>query len=157
MNKYLFLLIISSTIIVSCSKKSDPPTQTVSPINGKWHYLADTTAEYSNGTLICNCNTDPGSFAFIQFNNDFTGTSQLTEGSAGDTNSYVGKFTYKLSGNTLIVTYPSQKIGGELFATTIDTGVIKSNTGNKLFIQYNINYGYNGAAIHYLENQYLAK
>jgi len=157
MNKCFFLILIASIVTVSCSKKGNPPAATVSPIAGKWHYLSDTTTEYSNGALTGVFNTNPGSFAFIQFNNDFTGTSLLTEGSGGDNNSYVGKFTYKLSGNTLIITYPAQEIGGERFATTIDTGVIKSNTDNELYIQYNINFGYNGAAIHYLENQHLAK
>jgi len=129
----------------------------VSPIAGKWTYLADTTAEYSNGKLTGIYNTDPGSFAFIQFNNDFTGTSQTTEGGPGDTSSYIAKFTYKLTGKTLIITYPAQKIAGDQFATSIDTGVIKSNTSNELIIQYNINFGYNGAAIHYFENQYLTR
>jgi|GEM_PF-1147532 len=119
-----FLLALAVIGITACSKKND--TKPSSAIVGKWHLVADTTKNYTNGSLT-ETDVEPITDAdYAQFNTDGSG---VTANSSSITN-----FTYTISGNTLIIKTAAQNQNGVHIDALTENYAIKKLSSSQLFL-----------------------
>ena len=121
-----FIILLSICVIfLSCSKNNPHP---LAQIVGKWYFAADSAKLYSypGGQFIENLQTNIPSGSYTQFNSDGSGSSQTGDNSLN--------FTYRISGNKLIINDPAQVINGVQWPASTDTSTIQKLTNTSLVL-----------------------
>ena len=150
--KKIILLIAIAAGFIGCSKSSNTPKPTAAAlITGQWYYTVDSVTTYANGSLQ---NTSSNGYAhsdYVQFNTDGTGL-QYDQHSGSKI-----AFTYKLTGSSLLLNYPSQVILGTTTDAKSQTAVIKTLTTSALQLYFDNSSVASGVTIRVTEAAYFAK
>lgn len=127
--KKILLISFAAMLWFSCSKKNgSSPT---SAIVGKWYLSADSTAEYSNATLLDHETLTFNHTDYSLFNANGSGSSVSINGNTVTT----VNFTYKVSGTALTLNYPQQIIEGDTLYAHTSAATITVLNSSKLETQ----------------------
>lgn len=128
--KKILLVAVVAMLWFSCKKSSSSNAN--SNLSGKWYLAGDSTADYTNGTLVDH-STDvyTNRAVYFLFNND--GSGALVTTSNNETSSL--KYTYKVSDKTLTFNFPQQVVGTDAVAASVQTAAITILTSSKFQFQ----------------------
>lgn len=124
--KKILLVALVAVVWFSCKKSSSSNAN--SNLLGKWYIAGDSTADYTNGTLVDHSSeviTDRSTY--FLFNNNGSGSVVTT--SNNETSSL--NYTYKVSDNTLTFNFPQQVVGTDTVYASTQTATITILTSSK--------------------------
>jgi hypothetical protein len=129
--KRILLIASLCVILFSCSKKNDVNVSSKA-IVGKWNFVSDTVKEYTypGNSYIETLQVGGISPGFVQYNADGTGFGYNQQ----DTSN----FTYKISGNNLIMYAPQHVIYSGVVSAATDTLQIVSVSNTNLVLYYEL-------------------
>ena len=150
--KKIILLVAVVAALMGCSKGTyKPVATTASLITGQWYYTLDSTQTYTNSTpqelsVKQYAHTD-----YVTFNSDNTGIAYISLSGSKVS------FTYTLSGNNIILNYPSQTVLGTTTPAYSQGAVIRKLNANTLELYFDNSTVNSGITIRVTEASYFAK